>query len=104
MKSCCVLAVDVDGQTVTTIEGVADGDGLHPIQQALVDRHGIQCGFCTPGMVLSALQLINDNPEPDEAEVRDAIAGNLCRCTGYVHIVLAISEAAERLASNAAPS
>ena len=102
VKSCCVLAVDVDGQSLTTIEGVADGHTLHPVQQAFVDKHGIQCGFCTPGMVLSSMALLEENPNPDDAEIREAIAGNLCRCTGYVHIVEAVSDAANRLATDAA--
>ena len=94
VKSCCILAVDVDGQALLSIEGVAPGETLHPVQRALIDRHGIQCGFCTPGIVLSAMQLLNDHPKPSDAEIREAIAGNLCRCTGYVHIVEAIREAA----------
>lgn len=94
VKSCCILAVDVDGQNLLSIEGVAERGTLHPVQRALVERHGIQCGFCTPGIVLSAIQLLNDRPSPNDTEIREAIAGNLCRCTGYVHIVEAIREAA----------
>lgn len=96
-KSCCALAVDVDGCSIVTIEGVCERDRLHPVQQAFVDNHGLQCGFCTPGMILSALQLIKDNPTPDEHDIREAIAGNICRCTGYVKIVSSIKDAAERL-------
>ena len=81
VESCCVLAADADGTSISTIEGVADRDGLHPVQQALVEQHGIQCGFCTPGMVLSTIELLNYNPAPTDAEVREALAGNLCRCT-----------------------
>jgi aerobic carbon-monoxide dehydrogenase small subunit len=98
VKSCCVLAADVDGQTVTTIEALStSADQLHPIQQAFVDNQGLQCGYCTPGMVLSALQLLSENPHPSEAEIRHGIAGNLCRCTGYHFIVKSIQAAAERL-------
>lgn len=98
-KSCCTLAVDVDGCSVVTIEGVADGEQLHPVQQAFVDNHGLQCGFCTPGMILSTLQLMEDNPAPDDDEIRNAIAGNICRCTGYVKIVTSIKDAAQRLSN-----
>jgi len=97
VKSCTVLAADADGAEVRTIEGFTPGDGLHPIQQAFVRRHALQCGFCTPGMVLSAAQLLRDNPDPSEDEIRKGIAGNLCRCTGYQNIVTAISEAARGL-------
>lgn len=97
VKSCCVLAVDADGSEIVTIEGVAGGDGLHPIQQAFVDNHGLQCGFCTPGMILSAVQLLEENSSPNDEEIRDAIAGNICRCTGYVNIVSSIQDAARRL-------
>src|SRR3990170_3249947 len=90
VKSCTVLAADADGAEVRTIEGFTPGDGLHPIQQAFVRRHALQCGFCTPGMVLSAAQLLRDNPDPSEDEIRKGIAGNLCRCTGYQNIVTAI--------------
>ncbi len=93
-KSCCILAVEADGTDIMTIEGVATGEALHPVQASFVENHGLQCGFCTPGMVLSAIQLLNDNPEPTEAEIRDGIAGNLCRCTGYVNIVKSIEAVA----------
>jgi len=91
VKSCITLAVQANGREVTTIEGVEQADGtLHPIQQAFIDHGAIQCGFCTPGMVLSAKALLDENPKPTELEVRQAIAGNLCRCTGYQKIVEAI--------------
>jgi aerobic carbon-monoxide dehydrogenase small subunit len=98
VKSCCVLAPDVNGQSVTTIEALSSSvDDLHPIQQAFVENQGLQCGFCTPGMVLSTMQLLRDNPDPSEAEIRHGIAGNLCRCTGYHFIVTSILDAARRL-------
>jgi carbon-monoxide dehydrogenase small subunit len=98
VKSCCVLAADVNGQTVTTIESLSTSvDDLHPVQQAFVENQGLQCGFCTPGMVLSTVQLLRDNPDPSEAEIRHGIAGNLCRCTGYHFIVTSILDAARRL-------
>jgi aerobic carbon-monoxide dehydrogenase small subunit len=101
-KSCCALAVDVDGCSVITIEGIANPDHLHPVQQAFIDNHGLQCGFCTPGMILSTLQLMEENPAPDDDEIRNAIAGNICRCTGYVNIVASIKDAARRLSSSSA--
>jgi len=95
IKSCITLAVQANGREVTTIEGVEGADGtLHPIQQAFIDHGAIQCGFCTPGMVLSAKALLDENPRPTEMEVKQAIAGNLCRCTGYQKIVEAILSAA----------
>ncbi len=101
VKSCCILAADVDGQEITTIEALSSGPGrLHPIQAAFVDHQGLQCGFCTPGMVLSALQLLTANPDPSEDDVRHAIAGNLCRCAGYQFIVKSIQEAAKLLQQN----
>lgn len=99
VNSCMVLAVEADGHEITTVEGVAQNDRLDTLQQAFIDNAAIQCGFCTPGMILSAKALLNDNPHPTEHEVREAIAGNLCRCTGYVHIVkavLAVAETAEK--------
>ena len=90
VKACTLLAVQADGCEVLTIEGVADGDALHPMQAAFRDNHGLQCGFCTPGMVMSALDLVKHNPDPDEAEVRAWLEGNLCRCTGYHNIVKSI--------------
>lgn len=97
VKSCTVLAVQADGAELMTIEGVAQGDKLHPIQEAFWECHGLQCGFCTPGMILSAYQLLKRNPKPTEREIRHAIDGNLCRCTGYQHIVDAVQYAAKRM-------
>ena len=94
VRSCLMLAVQLDGAGITTIEGVADGDTLHPLQQAFWDHHGLQCGFCTPGIVLVAKALLEENPRPTDAEIREAISGNLCRCTGYHFIVEAIRAAA----------
>ena len=96
VKSCTVLAVQADGAEVLTIEGLSNGDKLHPIQEAFWDCHGLQCGFCTPGMILSAYQLLQRNPKPNESEIRHAIDGNLCRCTGYQHIVDAVQQAAKK--------
>ena len=95
VKSCTVLAVQADGQEVTTIEGLAaDADHLHPLQVGFWEKHGLQCGYCTPGMIMAAKQLLDDNPNPTEAEIREAIDGNLCRCTGYQQIVDAVQHAA----------
>jgi aerobic carbon-monoxide dehydrogenase small subunit len=91
VNSCLVLAVEADGQEITTIEGLAQDEQLHPIQQAFVEHGGIQCGFCTPGMILSSKALLDKNPTPTEHEIREAISGNLCRCTGYQKIVEAIA-------------
>jgi carbon-monoxide dehydrogenase small subunit len=96
-KSCTMLAVQADGHEVRTIEGMADGATLHPLQQAFWDQHGLQCGFCTPGMIMQASWLLDQNPDPSEAEIREGISGNLCRCTGYVNIVKAIQQAAGTL-------
>ena len=95
VKSCTVLAASVDGSTVTTIEGLVLGDELHPMQQAFHEYHALQCGFCTPGMIMSAIELLKRNPDPTEAEVRRWLEGNLCRCTGYHNIVKAIRAVAE---------
>jgi carbon-monoxide dehydrogenase small subunit len=103
VTSCLVLAADCEGLPVRTIEGLAQGDRLHPVQRQLIERGGIQCGFCTPGMVLSAVALLEENPRPDEAQVRQALAGNLCRCTGYAKIVEAVLAAADEIAAQAAP-
>ena len=103
-KSCTVLAVQADGAAVKTIEGMADGANLHPLQQAFWDQHGLQCGFCTPGMIMQASYLLAQNPDPSEAEIREGISGNLCRCTGYVNIVKAIQQAAAELRSQEAPA
>lgn len=97
MNSCLVLATQANGREVLTIEGLAENGKLHPIQQAFVDKGAIQCGFCTPGMILSAKALLDANPKPTEQEIRMAISGNLCRCTGYQKIVEAIGEAAEKI-------
>jgi len=94
VKSCSVLAVQADGCEVTTIEGLAADGELHPMQRAFHENHALQCGFCTPGMIMQAIDLLNDNPDPSEAEVREGIEGNLCRCTGYQNIVRAIRAAA----------
>ncbi len=95
VKSCTILAVQADGQEITTIEGLAHGDQLDPVQEGFRVKHGLQCGYCTPGMIMSARALLNENPHPSEAEIRRAIDGNLCRCTGYEGIVRAIEWAAE---------
>ncbi len=96
-KSCTMLAVQADGMEITTIEGMAPVGGLHPLQQSFWDQHGLQCGFCTPGMIMQAAWLLKQDPEPTEAAIREGISGNLCRCTGYVNIVKAIQEAAGTL-------
>ncbi len=97
-RSCLMLAVQADGAEITTIEGIARGpDELHPLQEAFRDNHGLQCGFCTPGMLTTLLEFLEDNPDPTEKEVRIAISGNLCRCTGYQGIVAAALDAAKRL-------
>ena len=94
VKSCTVLAVQADGAAVTTIEGVASNGELHPVQQAFHDHHALQCGYCTPGMVMASIGLLNENPNPTEEEVRHGLEGNLCRCTGYHNIVRAVASAA----------
>jgi aerobic carbon-monoxide dehydrogenase small subunit len=94
VKSCSVLAVQVDGSEITTIQGLADGE-WHPVQTAFKECHGLQCGYCTPGMVLAAVDLLSENPNPTEAEIRDGLEGNLCRCTGYQNIVRSVARAAE---------
>ena len=90
VKACTMFALEADGAEVTTIEGMADGDALHPIQAAFREYHGLQCGFCTPGMIMSATALLKENPKPTEAEIRHHLEGNICRCTGYHNIVRAI--------------
>ena len=97
VKSCTVLAVQADGADVMTIEGLAQGEKLHPLQEAFWECHGLQCGFCTPGMILTAHQLLMRNPKPTESEIRHALDGNLCRCTGYQHIVDAVQSAAKKI-------
>ncbi len=99
VNSCLVLALEANGGRVLTIEALKTPDGLHPIQQAFVDKGAIQCGFCTPGMILTAKSLLDDNPRPNEQEIRKAISGNLCRCTGYQKIVEAIQEASSKMSS-----
>ena len=94
VKSCNVLAVQADGSEVTTIEGLAQGDQLHPVQEAFRECHGLQCGFCTPGMIMQSIDLLNENPNPTEEEVRVGLEGNLCRCTGYHNIVKSVLHAA----------
>ena len=93
-KSCTIFAVQADGSEVTTIEGLAADGQLHPLQQGFWEEHGLQCGFCTPGMIMAAVTLLKDNPSPTEREIREGITGNFCRCTGYQHIVNAIQHAA----------
>jgi carbon-monoxide dehydrogenase small subunit len=97
IKSCTVFAVQADGATIETVEGLAAGGKLHPLQEGFWERHGLQCGFCTPGMLISARALLTRNPNPTEDEIRHGISGNLCRCTGYNKIVQAIQYAAEKL-------
>jgi carbon-monoxide dehydrogenase small subunit len=102
VKSCTVLAVQADGTDILTIEGLATGDELHPMQNAFRENHGLQCGFCTPGMVMAAVGLLNEIPNPTEAQVREGLEGNLCRCTGYHNIVKAVLAAAKAPAGAAA--
>ena len=102
VKSCTVLAAQASGHEITTIEGLSgegadSGDGLHPIQRAFQEEHGLQCGYCTPGMMIAAIDLLKDNPNPTDDEVRDGLEGNLCRCTGYVNIVRAVQAAAAEM-------
>ena len=101
VRSCLMLAVQADGHTLQTVEGLALGpDELHPIQQAFWEAHGLQCGFCTPGFLMTLVPFLEENPNPTEAEIREAISGNLCRCTGYQHIVEAVQIAAAKLMSS----
>ncbi len=103
VKSCTMLAVQADGAEVLTIEGLADGDTLHPLQAAFWEKHGLQCGFCTPGMIMTAADLLSRNTDPSDDEIRHAIEGNICRCTGYQNIVAAVREAARVVRSDGAP-
>ena len=96
-KSCTLFAVQADGSELTTIEGIAPEGGLHPVQEGFWEEHGLQCGYCTPGMIISSVQLLQDNPNPSEQEIREGISGNFCRCTGYQHIVKAVQYAAEKM-------
>ncbi len=97
VKACTVLAVQADGHEVTTIEGLAENGTLHPLQEGFKEKHGLQCGFCTPGMIMSAADLLQTHPDPSEAEIREALEGNYCRCTGYHNIVRAVQYAAEKM-------
>ncbi len=97
VKSCTVLAVQADDRRITTIEGLVQEGELHPLQEAFWEKHGLQCGFCTPGMIMTARDLLERNPEPTEAEIRHGLEGNLCRCTGYEHIVAAVDYAARQM-------
>ncbi len=97
VKSCTMFAVQADGREITTVEGLAKGAALHPLQQAFWDCHGLQCGYCTPGMLMTSYVLLKHNPNPTEPEIREALAGNLCRCTGYQNIVLSVQQAAAEL-------
>ena len=101
VRSCLLFAVQAEGADLRTVEGLADGDRLHPIQQAYWDHHALQCGFCTPGFLMTTVAFLRDNPRPTEREIREGLAGNLCRCTGYQNIVEAVAAAAEALASGA---
>ena len=103
VKSCTVLAVQADGHAVQTIEGLAPAGMLHPVQAAFWEKHGVQCGYCTPGMVMSVVGLLQENPNPTDHEIREALEGNICRCTGYQGIVDAVKLAAERIAAGAQP-
>jgi len=103
-RSCLVFAVQANGCEVTTVEGLADDDQLSVLQQAFIDNHGLQCGYCTPGMLITLTELLRENPQPSEQEVREALTGNLCRCTGYAGIVAAALDAAKRLRAAAAPA
>ena len=104
VKSCSVLAVQADGGDVLTVEGLSQESKLHPIQEAFRDNHGLQCGFCTPGMIMQTLDLLAEEPDPDDETVRHGLEGNLCRCTGYQNIVRAVQDAAQRLRGGAASS
>jgi aerobic carbon-monoxide dehydrogenase small subunit len=101
VKSCTVLAVQADGREVGTVEGLETADGLHPMQAAFHEQHGLQCGFCTPGMMLTAIALLEENPDPSEEEIRWALSGNICRCTGYQNIVEAVRQAAAAMREEA---
>jgi len=104
VKSCTMLAVQADGASVTTIEGMSSGEALHPLQTAFWEKHGLQCGFCTPGMIMIAADLLARDSDPDEATIRHALEGNICRCTGYHNIVLAVREAARIMRDGPTPA
>jgi carbon-monoxide dehydrogenase small subunit len=97
MKSCTVLAVQADGHEIKTVEGLAENGNLHPLQEGFWEEHGLQCGFCTPGMLMTGYALLQRNPDPSEMEIREAISGNLCRCTGYVNIIKSVRYAAQKM-------
>ncbi len=99
VKSCSILAAQADGGNVTTIEGLAQGDTLHPVQEAFRECHGLQCGYCTPGMVMSSIELLKRHPHPTDAQIREGLEGNICRCTGYENIVHSVERAAELMAA-----
>jgi len=101
VKSCTTLAVQADGAEIRTVEGLADGDELHAIQQAFQEEHGLQCGYCTPGMMMTSVELLQENPDPTREEIREGLEGNLCRCTGYQNIVNAVENAAESMGTGA---
>lgn len=101
VKACTLLAVQADGSDIRTVEGLADGNELHPLQESFKQEHGLQCGYCTPGMMMAALDLLEETPDPDREEIRHALEGNLCRCTGYQNIVDAIEEASQKLDATA---
>jgi carbon-monoxide dehydrogenase small subunit len=103
IKSCTMFAVQAEAADIMTIEGVADGETLHPVQEGFWERHGLQCGFCTPGMIMSAIALLDENDKPSETEIRHGIEGNLCRCTGYHNIVRAVEYAAARMRGDEPP-
>ncbi len=103
VKSCSMFAVQADGREVTTVEGLARDGQLHPVQQAFHDHHALQCGFCTPGMIMQAIDLLADDPNPSEEKVREGLEGNLCRCTGYQNIVRAVRDAAQKMKTGAGP-
>ena len=100
-KSCTVLAVQADGSEITTIEGLATNGELHPLQQAFWDEHGLQCGYCTPGMIMAGVGLLDQNPKPSESEIRHSLEGNICRCTGYQNIVKAVQSASQAMEGGA---
>jgi aerobic carbon-monoxide dehydrogenase small subunit len=102
VKSCTVLAAQADGAEITTVEGLAKDGKLHPVQEGFWEEHGLQCGYCTPGMIMASVDLLSRNPNPSEAEIRHALEGNLCRCTGYQHIIKAVQYAANRMRSGKA--
>jgi carbon-monoxide dehydrogenase small subunit len=101
VKSCTVLAVQADGHEITTVQGLAGADGWHPVQKAFHEAHGLQCGYCTPGMIMAAVSLLRENPDPSEQEIREGLEGNLCRCTGYENIVKAVQQAAREMRGQA---